>query len=135
MGPGYLVFPVHYFDEYDYSRPRNLLELVPITTQEVKPLDGPPVFPLKETYDRYRNFPLSQLPADILRPAEPTDCDEFADKPDSEDPGVGVGGQSPAEPEPGVAEDGVQVAAGGGSTGCRTKGGGRWLPLPARRHW
>jgi len=47
-----------------------------------------------------------------LRPAEPTDCDEFADKPDSEDPGVGVGGQSPAEPEPGVAEDGVQVAGG-----------------------
>ena len=35
---GYLVFPVHYFDAYDYSRPRNLLELVPITTQEVKPL-------------------------------------------------------------------------------------------------
>ena len=28
----YLVFPVRYFDGYDYDRPRSLLELVPVTT-------------------------------------------------------------------------------------------------------
>ena len=82
----YLVFPIRYFDDYDYSRPRNLLQLIPVTTQEVKPVEGETTFPLKANYDRYRNFPLSQLPACILRPAhDPTDDGAFPDKEDSED--------------------------------------------------
>ena len=79
----YLVFPVSYFDEYDYDRPRNLLELVPITTQEMKPVAGDVIFPLKAMYDKHRCFP--KLPACMITPAEPSDCDEFEDKGDSED--------------------------------------------------
>ena len=48
----YQVFPIRYFDNYDYSRPRTMLELVPVTTQEVKAVEGEFVFPFKETYDR-----------------------------------------------------------------------------------
>ena len=43
------------------------------------------MFPLKANYEQYRNFPISQLPSCILRPAEPDDCDVFAEKEDSED--------------------------------------------------
>ena len=37
----YQVFPMSYFADYDYSRPRNLVELLPITTQEVKLIGEP----------------------------------------------------------------------------------------------
>ena len=64
------MFPVHYFDGYDYDRPCSLLELVPVTTQEVKAPSGQPTFPCKEAYDRYRNFPVAMLPSCIIRPAD-----------------------------------------------------------------
>jgi len=59
----YLVFPLTYFDDYDYHRPRNMLELAPILTQEVEQtmpagVSGY-VFPLKQRYDAFRNAPLS----------------------------------------------------------------------------
>ena len=98
----YLVFPVHYFDNYDYARPRNLLELVPVTTQEVTPMAGDDYefcFPLKANYDRYRNFPSSQLPACILRLAEAHECDDFEDKPDTDEATV-AGGQQPDKGDP-----------------------------------
>ena len=88
----YLVFPIRYFDNHDYSRPRNMLELVPITTQEVKAVEGEITFPLKPTYDVYRNFPVSELPSCIIKPAEPQSCDDFADKADSDDPNPEVAG-------------------------------------------
>ena len=41
----YLVFPVRYFDDYDFDKPRNMMELVPITTRELKEVQGEVVFP------------------------------------------------------------------------------------------
>ena len=58
----YQVFPIRYFDDYDYNKPRSLLELVPVTTQEVKLAQGEVVFPLKAAYDQYRNFPRALIP-------------------------------------------------------------------------
>ena len=89
----YQVFPIRYFDEYDYSRPRSLIEIIPVTTQEVKPAAGETVFPLRERYDRFRNMPTTMLPHCVLKPVEAMDCDTFEDKPDSEDATV-PGGES-----------------------------------------
>ena len=85
----YLVFPIRYFDEYDYSRPRQLLELTPVTTQELNPVMDPDEgrlyqFPLKRAYDQYRSFPKALIPPCIIPSFAEDDCDECPDKPDSE---------------------------------------------------
>ena len=77
----FLVFPMRYFDEYDYSRPRHLRELTPITTQEVK-LIGEPTSPLKPRYDVFKRT----LPLCIIRGADHFDEDIFEDKEDSDSP-------------------------------------------------
>ena len=79
----YLVFPLHYFDDYDYNRPRSLLELIPVTTQEVKMVGDLPCFSLKPRYDAFRNYPASTLPICIIRDAAHYSCDELEDKPGS----------------------------------------------------
>ena len=90
------MLQARYLDEYDYTRPRTLLELTPVTTMEVKPAKGEPFFPLKERYDRYRNVPTAMLPHCILKSSETLECDEFPDKEDSEDASVpgGLAGEA-----------------------------------------
>ena len=51
----YQVFPLSYFADYDYNTPRNLNELSPFTTQEVK-LTGEITFPLKPRYDAHKRM-------------------------------------------------------------------------------
>ena len=77
----YLVFPKSYFDDYDYNRPRNLLELIPIVTQECK-LVGDVSFPLKPRYDAFKRS--YGNPVCIIRDASHYDSEEFPAKEDSE---------------------------------------------------
>ena len=93
----YLVFPVRYFDDYDYGRPRTLLELTPVTTQEVHPVmeDRFYRFPCRRAYDQYRNFPKGLLPSCIIPSFAEDACDVFEDKPDSESDDRAGGEASP----------------------------------------
>ena len=77
----YQVFPLSYFVDCDYSRPRNLIELLPITTQEVKMI-GEPTFPLKPRYEIFKRT----LPLCIIRDAVEYDDDVFEDKDDTDCP-------------------------------------------------
>ena len=104
---GYQVFPVRYFDDYDYSRPRNLLELVPVTTQEVTRVGAMPEFPLKAAYDAYKSVP-SSLPLCMIRDAKRyAACDEMEEKPDTDDAGEPGGGDADGKDQGELVEGAV----------------------------
>ena len=85
----YLVFPLSYFREYDYSRPRNLLELIPIVTQEcsVSLDNGIIVYPCKANYDLFkRSLPTMGRHGCIIPDITEFEDETFDDKEDSESP-------------------------------------------------
>ena len=51
------------FIDYDCIRPRSLLEVAPLTTQETKPAQGEVSFPFQANYESYRDFPMCRLPS------------------------------------------------------------------------
>ena len=87
----FLVFPLKYFEGYDYARPRNLLELTPITTRECTLAGSKVSFPLKERYDMFKNTLPSLHDLCIIRDASHYDCDEFEEKDDTDDVEVAEG--------------------------------------------
>ena len=105
----YQVFPLHYFAGYDYNRPRNLLELVPVHTQECK-LVGEVSFPCKRDYDIFKRALPSMHPLCIIHDAEHYDCDTLDDKEDTEDDNVEPAEDQPTEPA--VPVDGAGAASG-----------------------
>ena len=101
----YLVFPLHYFVDYDYNRPRNLTELVPITTQEcsVSLQNGSVFFPCKHNYDLFKHsLPRLSQHGCIIRDVDNGDPDVFVEKEDSETPAESV---SVLPPTHGVSPD------------------------------
>ncbi len=61
-----------------------MLNMTPIRTQECK-LVGEVKFPLKPNYDLYRRAIPSLIPKCIISDVRELDCDEFPDKPDTDD--------------------------------------------------
>ena len=85
----YLISPLSYFGEYDYSRPRNLLELIPIVTQEcgVSLDDGRIVYPCKNNYDLFkRSLPMMGRHGCIIPDVSEFEDETFEAKEDSETP-------------------------------------------------
>ena len=62
----YQVFPLSYFEDYDYNKPRSMLNMTPIRTQECK-LVGEVKFPLKPNYDMFRRGIPALLAKCIIR--------------------------------------------------------------------